>query len=54
MILTMISILTLLAVFVVPALLALHHGVDTRTESWNTTRSATGGSTADPIFGTRR
>jgi hypothetical protein len=52
MILTIISIVTLVAVFAVPAVLALRHGVDTRTDAWS--GNLVSDDTATPILGSRR
>lgn len=52
MVLTIIGIATLFAAFVVPALLALRHGVDTRSDAWSATFATN--DTAAPILGSRR
>ena len=52
MILTIISIITVVAAFAVPAVLALRHGVDTRTDAWS--GELLSSNTATPIVGSRR
>ena len=52
MILTIISIVTVLVVFIVPAALALRLGVDTRTDAWNGDLMSS--DSATPILGSRR
>ena len=52
MILTIISIVSVIAAFVVPAVLALRHGVDTRTDAWS--GNLISAESATPILGSRR